>query len=61
MLRGWVDLVGTHLDSISYDNCSPEKAERIYSAIIDKALELLPRYADAAELDSMVDEIIRFT
>ena len=48
-------------DSISYDNCSQEKAERIYSAIIDKALELLPRYADAAELDSMVDEIIRFT
>lgn len=46
--------------SISYSQCSEELAKTIYSAVIDKALELLGGDQSRDDLDDIVNNILRF-
>ena len=53
-------LVRASSDSISYKHCSQEKAEAIYSAIIDKALEMLGNDQTREDLDDIVNNLMGF-
>lgn len=54
------DCVRAVATSISYKECSQQKAEQIYSDVIDKALELLGGSQSRDDLDEIVNNILRF-
>ena len=47
-------------DSISYENCTQEKIEQIYSAMINVALEKLGEDQSREDLETIVEQLLRF-
>lgn len=52
--------VSIKAESLSYDSMDETKFERVYSAVIDAALLLLPSFKSSGELDAAIDELLRF-